>query len=145
MKRFIEGADRSQTTLFPSSLEDYISEDNPVRVIDVFVDELDLRVLGFGGVDPAETGRPAGRLRLNTSKAKLAQIKLIDKDINHPNRIVFNDVIVQPFREQRALVAVLNPYDGHTLTATAARAEAMTGGEDQAHLCRGQYCSAMGR
>jgi len=59
MKRFIEGADRSQTTLFPSSLEDYIGEDNPVRVIDVFVDELDLRALGFGGVDPAETGRPA--------------------------------------------------------------------------------------
>ena len=59
MKRFIEGTDRSQTTLFPSSLEDYIGEDNPVRVIDVFVDELDLRALGFNSVDPAETGRPA--------------------------------------------------------------------------------------
>jgi transposase len=43
MKRFIEGEDRSQSTLFPEHLEDYIAEDNPVRVIDVFVDELDLR------------------------------------------------------------------------------------------------------
>ena len=42
MKRFIEGEDRSQSTLFPEHLDDYIAEDNPVRVIDVFVDELDL-------------------------------------------------------------------------------------------------------
>ena len=42
MKRFIEGVDRGQSTLFPECLEDYIAEDNPVRVIDVFVDELDL-------------------------------------------------------------------------------------------------------
>ena len=59
MRRFIEGADRSQTTLFPSSLEDYISEDNPVRVIDVFVDELDLGDLGFKRHVPEATGRPA--------------------------------------------------------------------------------------
>ena len=59
MKRFIEGTDRSQTTLFPPSLDDYIGDDNPVRVIDVFVDELDLRALGFAAVDPAETGRPS--------------------------------------------------------------------------------------
>jgi len=44
MKRFIEGEDRSQSTLFPEHLDDYIAEDNPVRVIDVFVDELDLKV-----------------------------------------------------------------------------------------------------
>jgi transposase len=43
MRRFLEGADRSQSTLFPECLEDSIDEDNPVRVIDVFVDELDLR------------------------------------------------------------------------------------------------------
>ena len=42
MKRFIEGADRGQSTLFPENLEDWIDEDNPVRVIDVFVEELDL-------------------------------------------------------------------------------------------------------
>jgi transposase len=59
MKRFIEGTDRSQSTLFPECLEDWIDADNPVRVIDVFVDELDLSELGFGGVDPEITGRPS--------------------------------------------------------------------------------------
>ena len=58
MKRFIEGVDRSQATLFPEYLEDWIDEDNPVRVIDVFVDELDLFNLGFGRVAPKRTGRP---------------------------------------------------------------------------------------
>jgi len=58
MKRFVEGADRGQSTLFPECLEDWIDEDNPVRVIDVFVDELDLAELGFSGVDPGFTGRP---------------------------------------------------------------------------------------
>jgi transposase len=59
MKRYIEGEDRSQSILFPESLEDYIAEDNPVRAIDVFVDELDLRKLGFDGMHPEITGRPA--------------------------------------------------------------------------------------
>src|SRR5947209_13431018 len=59
MKRFIEGEDRNQMTLLPDCLDDYIGEDNPVRVVDVFVNELDLGTLGFGGVDPAVTGRPA--------------------------------------------------------------------------------------
>jgi transposase len=58
MKRFIEGEDRSQNTLFPEHLDDYIAEDNPVRVIDVFVDELDLIALGFEGMQPEITGRP---------------------------------------------------------------------------------------
>jgi transposase len=58
MKRFVEGTDRGQSTLFPECLEDWIHEDNPVRVIEVFVDELDLGELGFGGVDPEATGRP---------------------------------------------------------------------------------------
>jgi len=58
MKRFIEGADRSQSTLFPERLEDWVGEDNPVRVVDVFVDELDLGELGFHGVVPEVTGRP---------------------------------------------------------------------------------------
>ena len=59
MTRFVVGDDRSQSTLFPERLEDYLAEDNPVRAIDVFVDELDLAKLGFGGVEPEATGRPA--------------------------------------------------------------------------------------
>jgi transposase len=59
MKRFIEGEDRSQVTLLPECLDDYIGEDNPVRVIDAFVDELDLQALGFEGAQPAATGRPS--------------------------------------------------------------------------------------
>jgi transposase len=59
MKRFVEGADRGQSTLFPECLDDWIDEDNPVRVIDVFVDELDLGALDFGGVDAKATGRPS--------------------------------------------------------------------------------------
>jgi transposase len=58
MKRFIEGVDRGQGTLFPEQLEDWVGEDNPVRVIDVFVDELDLGGLGFERVQPEATGRP---------------------------------------------------------------------------------------
>ncbi len=57
MKRFIEGECRTQTTLMPESLDDYVSETNPVRVVDVFVDELDLFKLGFVRVEPAVTGR----------------------------------------------------------------------------------------
>ena len=59
MKRFVEGTDRGQSTLFPECLEDWIDENNPVRVIDVFVDELDLAELGFDGAAPEVTGRPA--------------------------------------------------------------------------------------
>ena len=59
MKRFVEGVDRGQSTLLPECVEDWISEDNPVRVIDVFVDGLDLGEMAFEGVDPAATGRPA--------------------------------------------------------------------------------------
>jgi transposase len=59
MKRFIEGEDRTQVTLLPPCLEDYVEAENPVRVVEVFVDGLDLGALGFVGVDPAATGRPA--------------------------------------------------------------------------------------
>jgi transposase len=59
MKRFIEGEDRSQVTLLPECLDDYIAEDNPVRVVDAYVEELDLEELGFAGAEPAATGRPA--------------------------------------------------------------------------------------
>jgi transposase len=59
MKRFIEAADRTQVILLPECLDDYIGEDNPVRAIDAFVAELDLKALGFDGADPATTGRPS--------------------------------------------------------------------------------------
>ena len=59
MKRFVEGEDRTQSVLLPEFLDDYVVEDNPVRVIVVFVDELDLHALGFAGVVPEATGRPA--------------------------------------------------------------------------------------
>jgi transposase len=59
MKRFVEEMDRGQSTLFPECLEDWICEDNPVRVIDVFVGGLDLAELRFSGVDPEATGRPS--------------------------------------------------------------------------------------
>ena len=59
MAAFVQGADRGQAALLPECLDDWVDESNPVRAVDVFVDALDLRELGFGGVDPAATGRPA--------------------------------------------------------------------------------------
>ena len=59
MKRFVEGECRDQSVLFPERLDDWIAEDNPVRAVDAFVDELDLSALGFDGAEPADTGRPA--------------------------------------------------------------------------------------
>ena len=59
MKGFVQGADRQQTTLLPECLDDWVDESNPVRAVDVFVDALELGDLGFDGVDPAATGRPA--------------------------------------------------------------------------------------
>ena len=58
MKRFVEGEDRLQGALLPHCLDDYVTENNPVRVIEAFVDELDLATLGFDGVVPETTGRP---------------------------------------------------------------------------------------
>jgi len=58
MAGFVEGTDRGQTTLFPARLDDYVSEDNPVRAVDVFVDSLDLDRLGFIRVQPLDLGRP---------------------------------------------------------------------------------------
>jgi transposase len=59
MKRFVAGADRGQSTLLPECLDDFIDESNPVRVIDGFVEALDLAEMGFDGVEPAATGRPS--------------------------------------------------------------------------------------
>ena len=62
MKRFVEGEDRLQGALLPHCLDDYVTENNPVRVIEAFIDELDLATLGFDGVVPETTGRPAYHL-----------------------------------------------------------------------------------
>lgn len=59
MKRFIESADRNQGTLCPEYLEDFVADDNPLRVVDVFVESLDLNKLGFNRAKPAITGRPS--------------------------------------------------------------------------------------
>jgi transposase len=56
---FVAGTDRGQSTLLPECLDDWVDQRNPIRVIDAFVDALNLRKLGFGGMDPAEIGRPA--------------------------------------------------------------------------------------
>src|ERR671911_2401152 len=56
MKRFVEGKDRRQTTLLPDCVDDYVSEENPVRAIEAFVEALDLAALGFEGVVPETTG-----------------------------------------------------------------------------------------
>jgi Transposase DDE domain len=83
MKRFIEGEVRSQSTLFPEHLGDYIAEDNPVRVIDVFVDELDLQALGFEGMQPEVTGRPAyhNRDKNFTDRKLKARMQQLDESI----------------------------------------------------------------
>src|SRR3981189_3747602 len=59
MPGFVAGLDRGQATLLPECLEDWVDESNSIRAVDVFVEALDLRDLGFEGVDPAATGRPA--------------------------------------------------------------------------------------
>ena len=59
MKGFVQGTDRQQTTLLPECLDDWVDQSNPVRAVEVFVEALELRALGFDGVDPAATGRPA--------------------------------------------------------------------------------------
>ncbi len=59
MGRFFEGQDRRQAAFLPECLDDYVAPDNPARVIDAFIDELDLAALGFTRAQPAATGRPA--------------------------------------------------------------------------------------
>ena len=75
MSRFIEGADRNQATLLPERLDDYIGEDNPVRAVDAFVDELDLKQLGFAGANPATTGRPAYHPALREQMRRMDAIR----------------------------------------------------------------------
>lgn len=58
MSRFIEGQSRTQSTMFPEVLDDYIHEDNPIRDIDMFINSLELSKLGFARCQPAKTGIP---------------------------------------------------------------------------------------
>jgi len=62
MTRYVEGWNRRQCFLLPESVDDYVDENNPVRVLEAFIDELDLVELDFGKAVPAETGRPAYHL-----------------------------------------------------------------------------------
>ena len=59
MNRFVQSEERTQDSFLPNRMEDYVTGENPVRVIDVFVEELDLTGLGFAGMQPEATGRPA--------------------------------------------------------------------------------------
>jgi hypothetical protein len=88
MRRFIEGADRGQATLFRECLEDWICEDNPVRVIDVFVDRLDLETLRFDGVAPEVTGRPSYHpsVLLKLYASPRTAIATADPQASHCNR-----------------------------------------------------------
>lgn len=79
MKQFIEGEDRSQFTWLPECLDDYIGEDNPVRIVDVFVDEIDLQSLGFRGADWRQTSKP-----LLTSVATTVQASAMSASDSSP-------------------------------------------------------------
>ena len=74
MSGFIQGEDRSQATLFPERLDDYVAEDSEVRVIDVFLDELDLSGLGFK-TEPNDTGRPTTHRRCSNSRCTVISSK----------------------------------------------------------------------
>ena len=87
MKGFVQGADRQQTTLLPECLDDWVDESNPVRAVDVFVDALELRDLGFDGVDPAATGRPAYHpspmlelLHLRLSRTRIQSSRRLERE-----------------------------------------------------------------
>jgi len=79
MSRFIVGEDRRQVTLLPECLDDFIAEDNTVRVVDAFICELDLVTLGFEGANPAATGRP--------SYHPAVMLKAVSLRIPQPNSI----------------------------------------------------------
>jgi hypothetical protein len=87
MSRFIEGEQRMQSVLFPEQLEDWITEDNPVRAVDAFVAELDLSELGFAGAQPAATGRPAYhpatllKEKIIAVKAQVHKLRTIERQL----------------------------------------------------------------
>src|ERR687897_274170 len=85
MKRFVEGEDRRQATLLPECLDDYVAPDNPVRIIEAFVDELDLGALGFAGVVPEVTGRPSYHPAMQAWLERTPEAMLIRRQtVEHP-------------------------------------------------------------
>jgi transposase len=92
MRRFVEQADRGQWTLLPECLDDFIDDSNPVRVIDVFVDALDLAEMSFEGVEPAATGRPSYHpsvlLKLYISFCRLGSLRVIFEGFGKGCRLV---------------------------------------------------------
>src|SRR6195256_2846720 len=113
MHRFIDGEDRMQQALLPHSLEDYVGEENPVRVIEVFIDELDLAALGFSGMTPTATGRPAYHPSIASRKPRAP----IDQTVStvtggkHAASLTSHDAFfhglgrLEPFRRDRRAVA----------------------------------------
>jgi hypothetical protein len=83
MKRFIEGTDRGQSTLFPECLEDWVDENNPVRVIEVFVDELDLAELGFEGITPEAIQEASQTYNSILRAARLGSPSLVVREGEH--------------------------------------------------------------
>ena len=71
MADFVEGYDRAQSSLLPECLDDWVDESNPVRAIDAFVEKLDLRKMGFDGLDPAGIGRPAYHPKIHPPPAAI--------------------------------------------------------------------------
>ena len=131
MHRFIDGEDRMQQTLLPHCLEDYVGEENPVRVIEVFIEELDLAALGFSGMTPAATGRPAYH------PSTLLKIYLY----GYPNTVGYN-VQIAVDAEHHLIVAheVINQgYDRHQLAPMALKAQQATGCEQVTALADRGY------
>ncbi len=132
VKRFVERKDRRQGILLPGYLDDYVGEDNPVRVIDVFVAELDLAALGFDGVVPEVTGRPAYH------PSTLLKIYLY----GYLNRVQSSRRLVDA--EHHLIVAheVTNQgYDRHQLAPMALKARQATGCEQVTALADRGYFS----
>src|SRR5271166_6661157 len=132
MKRFVEGQDRRQLILLPDCLDDCVGEDNPVRIVDAFIDELDLAVLGFDGVVPEVTGRPAYH------PSTLLKIYLY----GYLNRVQSSRRLVDA--EHHLIVAheVTNQgYDRHQLAPMALKARQATGCEQVTALADRGYFS----
>ena len=100
MKRFVEGQDRDQLILLPECLDDYVGENNPVRVVDAFVAELDLAALGFTGVVPEATGRPSYHPLIHDS-SEITHIKepLIACLVPHFRSVIDNSSRVDTYGE----------------------------------------------
>jgi transposase len=133
MKRFIEGADRGQSTLLPDSLDDWVDESNPVRVIDAFVEALHLADLGFDGVEPAATGRPSYhpavllKLYIYGYLNRVQSSRRLEREAGRNlevmwllGRLVPDDKVIADFRKDIVLEARLR-HDGPAIRKVCAR------------------------